>query len=166
MDKSLVSDVLFPIMASERIQRRIDSLLDEADAAIKQHRWGVVHDRAESVLAIDPENADAITYLASADRALGSTQSPSPQLAETTTTEPSPAVTSPEAERRQLTVMFCDLQGSTALSQQLDPEELREVIRSYQEVCADAVARFEGHIAKYLGGPVLWLRVPVDDRRA
>ena len=46
--------------------------------------------------------------------------------------------------------MFCDLQGSTALSQQLDPEVLRDVIRSYQEVCAGAVARFEGHIAKIL----------------
>ena len=61
----------------------------------------------------------------------------------------------PEAERRQLTVMFCDLQGSTSLSQQLDPEDLREVIRSYQEVCAGAIARFEGHIAKYLGDGIL-----------
>ncbi|PKB80189.1 MAG: hypothetical protein BZY88_09425 [SAR202 cluster bacterium Io17-Chloro-G9] len=51
--------------------------------------------------------------------------------------------------------MFCDLQGSTALSQQLDPEELREVIRSYQEVCAGAVSRFDGHIAKYLGDGLL-----------
>ena len=51
--------------------------------------------------------------------------------------------------------MFCDLQGSTALSQQLDPEVLRDVIRSYQEVCAGAVARFEGHIAKYLGDGLL-----------
>ena len=57
-------------MASERVQRQIDRLLDEAEAAITQHDWGVVRDRAESVLAIDPENADAITYLASADRAL------------------------------------------------------------------------------------------------
>jgi len=68
---------------------------------------------------------------------------------------PTPAATAPEAERRQLTVMFCDLQGSTALSQQLDPEVLREVIRSYQEVCAGAVGRFEGHIAKYLGDGLL-----------
>jgi len=51
--------------------------------------------------------------------------------------------------------MFCDLQGSTALSQRLDPEELRDVIRSYQEVCADAVAHFDGHIAKYLGDGLL-----------
>ncbi len=52
-----------------------------------------------------------------------------------------------EAERRQLTVMFCDLVGSTALSEQLDPEELREVVRAYQQVSAEVIGRFEGHIA-------------------
>jgi class 3 adenylate cyclase len=52
----------------------------------------------------------------------------------------------PEAEHRQLTVVFCDLVGSTALSGQLDPEALREVVRAYQEVCAKVIARFEGHI--------------------
>ena len=51
--------------------------------------------------------------------------------------------------------MFCDLQGSTALSQQLDPEELRDAIRGYQEVCAGAVGRLDGHIAKYLGDGLL-----------
>ncbi len=61
----------------------------------------------------------------------------------------------PEAERRQLTVMFCDLVGSTALSEQLDPEELREVIRTYQEVCAEVIHRFDGHIAQYLGDGLL-----------
>ncbi|MCZ6720128.1 MAG: adenylate/guanylate cyclase domain-containing protein, partial [Proteobacteria bacterium] len=60
-----------------------------------------------------------------------------------------------EAERRQLTVMFCDLVGSTALAERLDPEDLREIIRSYQETCAKAVARFEGHIAKYIGDGLL-----------
>src|SRR5713101_5899255 len=57
----------------------------------------------------------------------------------------------PEAERRQLTVMFCDLVGSTALSEQLDPEELREVVRAYQQVSAELITRFAGHIAQYLG---------------
>lgn len=60
-----------------------------------------------------------------------------------------------DAERRQMTVMFCDLVGSTQLSEQLDPEDLREVMRSYQEVCAKAVKRFEGYIAKYLGDGLL-----------
>src|SRR5581483_9007333 len=58
-------------------------------------------------------------------------------------------------ERRQLTVMFCDLAGSTALSSQLDPEELRFVVQQYQEVCAKVIERYEGYIAQYLGDGVL-----------
>src|SRR5712692_2549262 len=61
----------------------------------------------------------------------------------------------PEAERRQLTVMFCDLVGSTALSERLDPEELREVVQQYQQVCAQMTGRYDGHIAQYLGDGVL-----------
>ena len=60
-----------------------------------------------------------------------------------------------EAERRQLTVMFCDLVGSTALSTQLDPEDMREVIRGYQDACAGVITRFEGFVAKYMGDGVL-----------
>ena len=60
-----------------------------------------------------------------------------------------------EAERRQLTVLFCDLVDSTALARQLDPEDLREVVHAYQETCAKVIARFEGHIAQYLGDGLL-----------
>jgi class 3 adenylate cyclase len=79
---------------------------------------------------------------------------------------PAPA-SSPEAERRQLTVMFCDLVGSTALSATLDPEDTREVIRAYQDACAGAVTRFGGTVAKYMGDGVLayfgWPRAHEDD---
>ena len=68
---------------------------------------------------------------------------------------PSPEPSTSEAERRQLTVLFCDLVDSTALASQLDPEDLREVVRAYQEACAKVVARFEGHIAQYLGDGLL-----------
>src|SRR5262249_55126455 len=60
-----------------------------------------------------------------------------------------------EAERRQLTVLFCDLVDSTVLASQLDPEELREVVRAYQDTCAKVIARFDGHIAQYLGDGLL-----------
>jgi class 3 adenylate cyclase len=60
-----------------------------------------------------------------------------------------------EAERRQLTVMFCDLVGSTQLSEQLDPEDLREVVLAYQETCGKVINRFEGHIAQHLGDGLL-----------
>src|SRR6266853_217024 len=60
-----------------------------------------------------------------------------------------------EAERRQLTVLFCDLVDSTVLASQLDPEDLRDVIRAYQAACAEVIQRFEGHIAQYLGDGLL-----------
>src|SRR5262245_5342039 len=58
-------------------------------------------------------------------------------------------------ERRQLTVMFCDLVGSTALSQRLDPEDLHQLVRAYQQACAEVITRYEGHIAQYLGDGIL-----------
>jgi class 3 adenylate cyclase len=60
-----------------------------------------------------------------------------------------------EAERRQLTVLFCDLVGSTELSAKLDPEDMGRVIRAYQDCCAEVVARWGGHLAKYMGDGVL-----------
>lgn len=71
------------------------------------------------------------------------------------------------AERRQLTVMFCDLVGSTRLAERLDPEELRELMRAYQSVCAEAIARYEGHVAQYLGDGLMvyfgWPKAHEDD---
>jgi predicted ATPase/class 3 adenylate cyclase len=61
----------------------------------------------------------------------------------------------PEAERRQLTVLFCDLADSTRLAQQLDPEDLREVIHTYQATCVAVIQRFAGHVAQYLGDGLL-----------
>ncbi len=60
-----------------------------------------------------------------------------------------------EAERRPLSVMFCDLVGSTALSSRLDAEDLREVIRGYQACVATTIRQFEGFIARYVGDGVL-----------
>jgi class 3 adenylate cyclase len=59
------------------------------------------------------------------------------------------------AERRQVTVMFSDLVGSTALSARMDPEDLREVIAAYQKCVAETVRRFGGFVAKYMGDGVL-----------
>jgi len=60
-----------------------------------------------------------------------------------------------EAERRQLTVMFCDLVGSTPLSTRFDPEDLREIVGAYHRCVTDTVARFGGFVAKYMGDGVL-----------
>jgi class 3 adenylate cyclase len=72
-----------------------------------------------------------------------------------------------QAERRQLTVMFVDLAGSTALSSQLDPEEMNMLLRAYQDAVAGEVGRFEGYVAKFMGDGVVvyfgWPRAHEDD---
>ena len=77
-----------------------------------------------------------------------------------TETKASPAVTvrAPQLadpERRQLTVMFCDLVGSTALAERLDPEELHQLLAQYQDTCAAVIDRYEGFIARYVGDGLL-----------
>jgi class 3 adenylate cyclase/pimeloyl-ACP methyl ester carboxylesterase len=80
---------------------------------------------------------------------------------------PAAMTQSADAERRQLTVLFIDLVGSTELSARLDPEDLRHVMHAYQEACAGVITRFEGHVAKYLGDGVLvyfgWPQAHEDD---
>ena len=70
---------------------------------------------------------------------------------------PGASATAPplEAERRQLTVMFCDLVDSTKLSSQLDPEEYRDVVRAYQSACTEVIQHYDGHIAQLLGDGLL-----------
>jgi class 3 adenylate cyclase len=77
----------------------------------------------------------------------GAVPAPQPRL-----TEPKPQDV---AERRQLTVMFCDLVGSTTLASRLDPEDLRKIIGAYHRCVADTVARFDGFVANYMGDGVL-----------
>jgi class 3 adenylate cyclase/tetratricopeptide (TPR) repeat protein len=101
-------------------------------------------------LAIDEDGA-VLVWAGSSSQ----TTSSAPQPAEKVEPGVTRAIVSDEAERRQLTVMFCDLVDSTPLSEQFDPEELRELIRAYQHACNTAIARFDGHIAKYLGDGLL-----------
>ncbi len=82
--------------------------------------------------------------LLDAAAAIGPVAAPSPRPAR-----------SADAERRHLTVLFCDLVGSTALATRLDPEDTRRVIRRYQDVCAGVIARFEGFLARFMGDGVL-----------
>ena len=80
---------------------------------------------------------------------------------------PVAAIPTPAAERRQLTVMFVDLVGSTALSGRLDPEEMRDVLRAYQNTVAGEISRLEGFTAKLMGDGVLayfgWPRTHEDE---
>jgi class 3 adenylate cyclase/tetratricopeptide (TPR) repeat protein len=76
-------------------------------------------------------------------------------LEDDSTIPPEPTRSAPGAERRELTVMFCDLADSTVLAQQLDPEDLCEVIRAYQATAAAVIGQYEGYIAQYLGDGLL-----------
>jgi class 3 adenylate cyclase/tetratricopeptide (TPR) repeat protein len=81
------------------------------------------------------------------------------------------SVATAKPERRQLTVMFCDLVGSTELAARLDPEVLRDVVRAYQEMCDGVISQHHGNIAQYLGdGLLVYFGYPVaredDARRA
>ena len=78
-----------------------------------------------------------------------------PQVVQSAPAEAAPRARPAEAERRQLTVLFCDLVGSTELAARFDPEDMGRVIRAYQDTCTEVIERWGGHVAKYMGDGVL-----------
>src|SRR5215510_2415375 len=98
---------------------------------------------------------DTATAQAVASHPAQPTPQPVVQAQPATQVEPLSPAPSPDAERRQLTVMFCDLVDSTKLSSQLDPEDWRDVVRAYQRVCTEVIQRYDGHIAQLLGDGLL-----------
>jgi class 3 adenylate cyclase/tetratricopeptide (TPR) repeat protein len=88
-------------------------------------------------------------------RAIGTISKDADAVARPVTTAAAAPSARAEAERRQLTVMFCDLVDSTSLSSRIDPEDLREVIRVYHDACAKVVVQYNGYVAKFLGDGVL-----------
>jgi hypothetical protein len=80
---------------------------------------------------------------------------PPPRIIDAQRPQPRAEPHTPEAERRQITVLFCDLVDSTVLASRLDPEEWREVVRVYQDTCATVIAGFDAHIAQDLGDGLL-----------
>jgi class 3 adenylate cyclase/predicted ATPase len=124
----------------------LDVLKDEL---IKVHELARDHDEEMLVWTGDTATAQAV-----ASHPVQPLPSPAVQA------QPSPEVTPlpttpPDAERRQLTVMFCDLVDSTKLSSQLDPEEYRNMVRAYQNVCTEVIQRYEGYTAQLLGDGLL-----------
>ena len=95
------------------------------------------------------ETSALVSQPAQPTQPLAAQEQPSPLVESRPTAPPT------NAERRQLTVMFCDLVESTTLSSQLDPEEYRDVVRAYQRVCSEVITRFDGHIAQLLGDGLL-----------
>ena len=113
-------------------------------------------------LAVD-EDGDVLVWTGRADVSLLTTPpapppGPPPVTTDVPSTQGLPPPTAPQsadAERRQLTVLFCDLVDSTRLASQLDPEDLREVVRAYQATCAEVIQQSAGYIAQYLGDGLL-----------
>jgi predicted ATPase/class 3 adenylate cyclase len=134
-------------MPTERVQRQIDRLLDETEAALAQLDWPEVRARADAVLALDPENEDARTFLAAAERA-GATNGAAPAAS-------SPTATPTAQERRQVTVFFSDLSGFTALNEKLDPEDVRDIVNKIWDRAGEIVGRYDGRVTKLLGDAVM-----------
>jgi class 3 adenylate cyclase len=115
-----------------RFDDRVQDLLADGRASAAAGDWDGARDLARAALALSPDSEEARALLAEAEAAAPGT-----------------------GERRQLTVMFCDVVGSTSLSREHDPELVREVLRSYQATCDEAVRRYEGRIARYIGDGIL-----------
>src|SRR5215510_11677067 len=155
-------DVLDQIIALLRQRKRLtyrlvkrefalddETLADLKDELIYAQKLAVEEDERVLVWIGDTEGTHEVPSppaQTSQQSALQATQPPH---------APPPAPRSPEAERRQLTVMFCDLVDSTKLSSQVDPEEYRDIVRAYQRVCTDVIQRYDGHIAQLLGDGLL-----------
>jgi class 3 adenylate cyclase len=116
---------------------------------LRGHRLGAL---LEAVMARDPDKRDVSVeaLIEALDAIAGGGELPvAPEVS------PAPAPLTDHGERRHLTVMFCDLVGSTALSQQLDAEAYRRVVQAYQARAAEAIERYGGHVAQYLGDGLL-----------
>jgi class 3 adenylate cyclase len=119
-------------LSGGRFDDRVRDLLREAETCLDGRDWEAARGLLNAALALDAENPTASQPLDQVRQELQS-----------------------DGERRQLTVMFCDVVGSTALSQERDPELVREVLRTYQVTCDEAVRRYDGRIARFIGDGIL-----------
>jgi class 3 adenylate cyclase/tetratricopeptide (TPR) repeat protein len=164
-------------MPSERVQRQIDRLLDEAEWAIAESDWSLVRARSQQVLALAPDNADAHAYLAAADRGRATSDSAAPSSAEpfmiplAAARFAAPVTYTPhhlaerirtgrralEGERKQVTALFCDVVNFTTLAEQLGPEATHDLLGRFFDLALGEVHRYEGTVNKFLGDGFLAL---------
>lgn len=115
----------------DSLRSHVDALIADAEREAAAGQWDRTRALAQAALVLSPGNADAERLL---------------QLVE---------AESDAGERRQLTVLFCDIVGSTAISSSTDPEILRDVLHAYQSACAGVVTRYDGYVANYLGDGII-----------
>jgi class 3 adenylate cyclase len=155
-------DVLDQIIALLRQRKRLTYRLLQREFALDDETLADLKDELiyAQKLAVE-EDERVLVWIGDTEgtHAAPSPSSQTPQQSVIQETKPPhvppPELRSPEAEPRQLTVMFCDLVDSTKLSSQLDPEDYREVVREYQKVCSEVITRYDGHIAQFLGDGLL-----------
>jgi TOMM system kinase/cyclase fusion protein len=153
----LVAKVIELLQREKRIPyRSLKRRFDVDDDYIEDVKIDLIEAKR---LAID-ENDRILVWIGDAQEVAAPSAQPTQVLA--AQQEPSPQVTPrvtasppPDAERRQLTVMFCDLVDSTKLSSQLDPEDYRDMVRAYQTACTEVIRRYDGHTAQLLGDGLL-----------
>src|SRR5499433_4448550 len=145
-------DVLDQIIALLRQRKRLTYRLVKREFALDDETLEDLKDELiyAQKLAVE-EDERVLVWIGDAQEVAAPSARTTPQPAAQT----QQALQTPEAERRQLTVMFCDLVDSTKLSSQLDPEEYREVVRAYQAACTEVIQRYNGHIAQLLGDGLL-----------
>ena len=149
----VVDQIIELLRSRERISYRVlkrEFALD--DNAVEDLKEELVYAKQ---LAIDEDGRVIVWTGGQTPNETASQTTDAPVLEPSSSTPAQPEYETPAGERRQLTVMFCDLVGSTALSEQLDPEDLQTVVRMYQEVSAQVIERYDGYIAQYLGDGLL-----------
>ena len=114
----------------------IEGLVDATFAAAARDDWQAVIDHCAQVLELEPEHDTALRFTALAQTRLATGGAEEPAQRD---------------ERRQLTVMFADIVESTAMTQVLEPDQMRTILKRYQMVCSDAIAEWDGFIGKWTG---------------
>ncbi len=137
-------------MATERLQRRVNSLLDEADDAIARSDWEMVRDRAQNVLALDPENGDAQALVAAAERALGASGAAEGEIAPPMRQAHHPPPGGSNLPSGLITYLFTDVQGSTPLWQQ-HPNEMKDVMARHDSLLTTTVEANGGAVVRPRG---------------
>jgi class 3 adenylate cyclase len=114
------------------------------------------------ILSIGPRRK-LLNAIARLNNVIDRSGAPTVERVPTLASKPSDPPGQREAERRQLTILFCDLVGSTPLSGRPDPEEYRSIVAGFQEACTGTITRFDGFRAKYMGDGVLaYFRLPTS----
>jgi len=150
-----------PVHRDDQVDALLEQATRELDRGDPQRAVAI----AESAFALDPDNADARAIVAFARfrsrrrpqdaGAPSPAPTPAPPVSDITETTPTARLADSEGERRRLTVLFCDVVGSTELASRLDPEDTREVLREYQAVCAEVIESFGGMVAHFMGDGIL-----------